>query len=75
MTDTKSRFTEQDSIDLGNLPQPEVNAYGKRLAQITMRVQIVEDTYSVDMDKIREDGNILFEEIKTRLAAFRETGC
>ena len=75
MTNTKSRFTEQDSIDLGKLPQPEVNAYGKRLAQITMRVQIVEDTYSADIDEIREDGAILFEELKIRLAAFRETGC
>jgi len=75
MTNIKSRFTEQDSIDLEKLPQPEVNAYGKRLAQITMRVQIVEDNYSANMDEIRKDGNILFEEIKTRLAAFRETGC
>ena len=75
MTDTKSRFTEQDNIDIGKLPQSELNLFGNRLAQITIRVQIVEDNYSADMDEIREDGDILFEEIKIRLEIFRETGC
>lgn len=72
--ESKSRFTEQDQERLFLLPRAEVAAFSTRLAEITMRHQINEDTWEANHEKIEEDADKLFADIKTRLTVLEERG-